>query len=90
MSTVSICAPSRVHAHSHFVVMPSSAVGFDERVERERERVGEAVAQRAGERGGVLERDLLAVERVPHLLGAVARLTPVGEQRVELGAASVP
>ena len=76
MSTVSICAPSRAHAQSHFVVMSSCAVARSTTVERERERLGEPVAERARERGRVVERDALAVERVPDLVGAVARLAP--------------
>ena len=86
MSTVSIWAPSRVHAHNHFDVMPSAAVELGDRVEGEGERVGESVAQRAGERGGIVERQLLTLQRVPHLVGAVPRLAPVGEEGVDVGA----
>ena len=86
MSTVSICAPSRAHApeplRGHLVVRGR----FGDELERLGQRLRHALAQRARERGGVLERDLLAVERVPDLFGAVARLAPLGEQRVELGA----
>ena len=85
MSTVSTCAPSRAHAHSHFASC-RRARSSSSTVEREGQRLGEPVAERTGERGRVLERRLLAVQRVPHLVGAVTGLAPLGEQRVELGA----
>ena len=87
MSTVSICAPSRAHATATSIVMSSCAVCSTSASSASGQRVGEALAQRARQRGGVVERHLLAVQRVPDLLGAVARLAPLGEERVELGAA---
>ena len=50
------------------------------------ELVGESVAQCARKSGRVLEWAGAAVQRVPRLLGAVGRLTPILEERRELSA----
>ena len=78
MRTVSISAPSLAAPEPlhRLLVVPG---GHDERIEGERERGREPLAQGAGERCRLLERRPLAVERVVHLVGAVARLAGLGE-----------
>ena len=88
MSTVSICAPSRVHAHSHFVVMSSCGGLLD--VTRS-SASGSASASRSrsarGQRGGVVERTLLPVAAPPRPGRRGSAGSPqLGEQRVDVGA----